>query len=100
MSQSNNYENLKSLYDEPLDISSTFKAQIQQPTNMTKELNDRFKDRSPSNNSVELKTECDDMDIIVTDPAVCTTPKSFDGSREGKKDLSVPVDYQSPQDSK
>lgn len=96
--QNSNYENLnrKEFYDEgPLDISSPFKQQM----NTSKEMNDKSKDQ-PFNNALELKSECDDMDIIVTDPAVCTTPKSFDGSRDGKKDLSLTLDYQSPQDSK
>lgn len=96
--QNSNYENVnrKDFYDEaPLDISSPFKQQM----NTHKELNDKCKDQT-SENALELKTECDEMDIIVTDPAVCTTPKSFDGSREEKKDLTIPLDYQSPQDSK
>lgn len=95
--QSSNFEdvNRKDFYDEgPLDISSPLKQQI----NMNKEINDKCKEQT--SNALELKTECDDMDIIVTDPAVCTTPKSFDGSRDLKRDLPMPVGYQSPQDSK
>ncbi|XP_026759679.1 transcription regulator protein BACH1-like isoform X2 [Galleria mellonella] len=98
MLQSNNYENLKSFYEDRNDIS-TFKSQVPNTCNSEAEINDKSKDQSPSNNSLDVKTECDDMDIIVTDPAVCTTPKSYDGSRDGKKDATLPVDYQSPQDS-
>lgn len=95
--QTSNFENInrKDFYDEgPLDISSPHKQQM----NTIKEINDKSKDQT--SNTLELKTECDDMDIIVTDPAVCTTPKSFDGSRDLKKDLPMPLGYQSPQDSK
>lgn len=95
--QSSNFENVNrnDFYDEgPLDISSPLKQQ----TNMNKEINDKCKDQT--SNALDLKTECYDMDIIVTDPAVCTTPKSFDGSRDLKKDLQIPLGYQSPQDSK
>ncbi|XP_026759677.1 transcription regulator protein BACH1-like isoform X1 [Galleria mellonella] len=98
MLQSNNYENLKSFYEDRNDIS-TFKSQVPNTCNSEAEINDKSKDQSPSNNSLDVKTECDDMDIIVTDPAVCTTPKSYDGSRDGKKDATLPVDYQSPQDN-
>ncbi|XP_059058480.1 protein tramtrack, beta isoform-like isoform X2 [Achroia grisella] len=98
MLQSNNYENLKNLYEDRSDISSTYNSQGQNTCNSDREINDNSKEQSPSNNSIELKTECDDMDIIVTDPAVCTTPKSYEGSREGKKDASL-SDYQAPQDS-
>lgn len=91
------YENLKNLYEEKaIDVSYN----TQSACNSDKELNDKTKDQSPVENNLELKTECDDMDIIVTDPAVCTTPKSYDSSRDGKKDLPLPLDYQSPQDSK
>ncbi|XP_059058478.1 protein tramtrack, beta isoform-like isoform X1 [Achroia grisella] len=98
MLQSNNYENLKNLYEDRSDISSTYNSQGQNTCNSDREINDNSKEQSPSNNSIELKTECDDMDIIVTDPAVCTTPKSYEGSREGKKDASL-SDYQAPQDN-
>lgn len=91
------YDNLKNMFDEPLDISSGYKPV--QANNLIKETSEKNKELSSSDNTIELKTECDD-DIIVTDPAVCTTPKSYDGSREGKKDVSLPLDYQSPQDSK
>lgn len=95
--QTSNFENInrKEFYDEgPIDVSSPLKQQL----NTNKEINDKCKDQT--SNALELKTECDDMDIIVTDPAVCTTPKSFDGSRDLKKDLPMPLGYQSPQDSK
>ncbi|XP_063827485.1 kelch-like protein 12 isoform X2 [Ostrinia nubilalis] len=95
------YENLKSLYEEKaLDVSNAYNSHIQNAcNNAEKDLNDKAKDQIPFENNIELKTESDDMDIIVTDPAVCTTPKSYDGSRDGKKDLSIPLDYHSPQDS-
>ncbi|KAG6441245.1 hypothetical protein O3G_MSEX001750 [Manduca sexta] len=92
-----NFENLKNIYDDnPVDITTSYNHL--QKNNM-KELNDKTQEQSSSDNGVELKTECDDSDIIVTDPAVCTTPKNFDSSRDSKKDLSMPLDYQSPQDS-
>lgn len=93
------YDNLKSVYDEnPVDITSTYNSHLHRP-NSIHDSNDS-KDPSTPDNAIELKTECDDSDIIVTDPAVCSPPKSYDGSRDGKKDLSMPMDYQSPQDSK
>lgn len=97
MLQSNNYD-VKNLYEDKADISTSYNTQ--NCTSMDKEINDKNKDHSPSDNALELKTECDDMDIIVTDPAVCATPKSYDNARDGKKDLPLPLDYQSPQDSK
>ncbi|XP_028170648.1 kelch-like protein 12 isoform X1 [Ostrinia furnacalis] len=95
------YENLKSLYEEKaLDVSNAYNSHIQNAcNNAEKDLNDKAKNQTPFENNIELKTESDDMDIIVTDPAVCTTPKSYDGSRDGKKDLSIPLDYHSPQDN-
>lgn len=93
----NNYENLKSLYDDsPVDITSAYNTHLQKNS---PEINDKNKEQSPSDNGIELKTECDDSDIIVTDPAVCNTPKNYESSRDGKKDLSVPMEYSSPQDS-
>ncbi|XP_021193910.3 protein bric-a-brac 1 isoform X2 [Helicoverpa armigera] len=96
--QTNNYENLKNLYDDnPVDISSSYNTHIQK-TN-TQDFSEKSKDQSLSDNGLELKTECDDSDIIVTDPAVCSNTKNYESSREGKKDLSIPMDYPSPQDS-
>nr|XP_021193910.2 protein bric-a-brac 1 isoform X2 [Helicoverpa armigera] len=96
--QTNNYENLKNLYDDnPVDISSSYNTHIQK-TN-TQDFSEKNKDQSLSDNGLELKTECDDSDIIVTDPAVCSNTKNYESSREGKKDLSIPMDYPSPQDS-
>lgn len=97
--QTNNYENIKNLYDEnPVDISSSYNTHLQK-TN-THDFSEKSKDQSISDNGLDLKTECDDSDIIVTDPAVCSNPKNYESSREGKKDLSIPMDYPSPQDSK
>lgn len=99
MYQSNNYENMKNMYeDNPVDISASYNTHISK-TN-SQDFNEKSKDQSLSDNGLEMKTECDDSDIIVTDPAVCSTPKNYESSREGKKDLSIPVDYPSPQDSK
>lgn len=99
MYQSNNYENMKNMYeDNPVDISASYNTHISK-TN-SQDFNEKSKDQSLSDNGLEMKTECDDSDIIVTDPAVCSTPKNYESSREGKKDLSAPIDYPSPQDSK
>ncbi|XP_072950062.1 uncharacterized protein [Epargyreus clarus] len=93
------YENLKGLYDEsPVDITTTLNTSIQKALSNDKDTNERSKEQTPIESPMELKTECDDTDIIVTDPAVCTTPKSYDGSRE-KKNSSISLEYQSPQDS-
>ncbi|XP_026731875.1 transcriptional regulator Kaiso-like isoform X2 [Trichoplusia ni] len=93
----NNYENLKSLYDDnPVDITSAYNTHLQKNS---PDINDKNKEQCPSDNGIELKTECDDSDIIVTDPAVCNTPKNYESSRDGKKDLSIPMEYSSPQDS-
>ncbi|KAG7309670.1 hypothetical protein JYU34_004159 [Plutella xylostella] len=51
---------------------------------------------TPIDCTTEVKTECEDSDIVVTDPAICTTPTSFDGSREIQKDH---LDYPTPQDN-
>lgn len=94
-----NYDSSKSVYDEnPIDITSKYNSHSHRMNNAN-DSNDS-KDQSTPENPLELKTECDDSDIIVTDPAVCSPVKSYDGNRDGKKDLSIPMDYQSPQDSK
>ncbi|KAJ8719056.1 hypothetical protein PYW07_016612 [Mythimna separata] len=96
--QTNNYESIKNLYDDnPVDISSSYNVHLQK-TN-TPDFSEKNKDQSLSDNGLDLKTECDDSDIIVTDPAVCSNPKNYESSREGKKDLTIPMDYPSPQDS-
>ncbi|KAJ0177838.1 hypothetical protein K1T71_006711 [Dendrolimus kikuchii] len=98
--QNSNFESIKNVYDDnPVDISSNFNTHSQKGNIDIKDLNDKSKDQSPPDQSIELKTECDDSDIIVTDPAVCTTPKSYDGQRNNKKESGIPIDYQSPQDS-
>ncbi|XP_013192414.1 protein jim lovell isoform X2 [Amyelois transitella] len=97
MSQ-NSYENMKNLYeDKPVDISSSHNTQVQNSGNTEKETND--KNISSPETALELKTEFDDMDIIVTDPAVCTTHKNYEKSRDGQKEAALPLEYQSPQDS-
>ncbi|XP_053605430.1 zinc finger and BTB domain-containing protein 18-like isoform X2 [Plodia interpunctella] len=100
MSQNSNYENMKNLYEEKaVDISCVYNTQVPNSGSTEKETSERNKEYTTSENAVEVKTEFDDMDIIVTDPAVCTTPKNYENSRDGKKDLPLPLDYQSPQDS-
>ncbi|XP_013174148.1 PREDICTED: influenza virus NS1A-binding protein homolog isoform X2 [Papilio xuthus] len=89
-----NYDNFKNVYDEtPIDITSTLNTLVH------KDNIDKGEDKEQSPNQIELKTECDEIDIVVTDPAVCTTPKSYEGSRDGKNNTTVALDYQSPQDS-
>lgn len=93
--QSGNYEN-KNVYDNnPTDVTNTLN-QIQN-SGSDKELSDGGQNPA-TDNTIELKTECDDSDITVIDPAVCTT-KDFSCSRDGKKGLSIPLEYQSPQES-
>lgn len=99
-SQKTNYEqHTKSVYDEnPLDITSSYNSHLPR-ANSFHDSNDSKE--SPPDDSVDMKTECDDSDIIVTDPLAVTPLKGYD-TREGKKDLSLPapLDYPSPQDSK
>lgn len=97
--QTNNFENVKNLYDEnPVNITTSLNTQLLKVN--TEELCDKSKNQTLSESEVELKTECDDSDIIVTDPAVCSSLKNYESSRDGNKDLSVTMDYPSPQDSK
>ncbi|CAG4945191.1 unnamed protein product [Colias eurytheme] len=87
------YENLKKIYDEnPVDITTSLNP-IQSPSKNTNENN---MSQIGPDTPIELKTECDDSDIIVTDPAVCTT---HDTQSEGKKSLMMPLDLQTTQDS-
>lgn len=89
------FDNIQSIYEE-------------NPINITKSLNPIQKQDSEKTDSkthtteseISLKAECDDSDIIVSDPAVCTTPKSYESPRDIKKNLIIPLDYQSPQESK
>ncbi|XP_063634045.1 transcription activator GAGA-like isoform X2 [Cydia splendana] len=90
---SNNYDNIRNMYDVPVDATTPFSTHI---TRTIKDVNDKYKE---SESALDLKTECDDSDIIVTDPAICNDPKNYDGSLEGQKDLSMGLDYHSPQDS-
>lgn len=88
-----NYESSKSVYNEnPVDITAKYNSHLHRRNSVND--SDDSKHQSPDN-AIELKSECDDSDIIVTDPAVCNPPKGLDGTR----DLSLP-DYHSPQDSK
>ncbi|CAB3235771.1 unnamed protein product [Arctia plantaginis] len=96
--QTNNFENVKNLYDEnPVNITTTLNTQLLKVN--SEELSDKSKNQTLHESEVELKTECDDSDIIVTDPAVCSSLKNYESSRDGNKDLSVTMDYPSPQDS-
>ncbi|XP_014367629.2 kelch-like protein 12 isoform X2 [Papilio machaon] len=90
-----NYDNFKNVYDEtPIDITPTLN------TSVHKDNVDKDEDcKEQSANQMELKTECDEIDIVVTDPAICTTPKSYEGSRDSKNNSTVALEYQSPQDS-
>lgn len=90
---SNNYDNIRNMYDVPVDATSPYSTHI---TRTIKDVNDKSKE---SESALDLKTECDDSDIIVTDPAICNDPKNYDGSLEGQKDLSMGLDYHSPQDN-
>ncbi|CAG5046580.1 unnamed protein product [Parnassius apollo] len=99
MLQNSNYDNLKNVYDETsVDITSSLNTTIQK-ANVDREVNDNCKDKHVTDNQIELKTECEDIDIVVTDPAICTTPKKYETSRDGKNNTSVALEYQSPQDS-
>lgn len=96
MLSTDNFDGIKNLYDEsPVDITTAYNTHL----NKSNTVNDLSKDQSSSDTTLELKTEYEDGDIIITDPAVCTTPKSYDGNRDGAKDLSMPLEYQTPQDS-
>ncbi|XP_038218529.1 kelch repeat and BTB domain-containing protein 4-like isoform X1 [Zerene cesonia] len=89
----NAYENLKKIYDEnPVDITTSLNP-IQSPS---KNSNENNMSQTGPDTPIELKTECDDSDIIVTDPAVCTT---HDAQSEGKKSLMMPLDLQTTQDN-
>lgn len=99
MSLGMNYDSSKSVYDEnPVDITTKYNSHLDRVNNAHD--SNENKDQSTPENSIDLKTECDDGDIIVTDPAVCSPPKSYDANRDGKKEISMPMDYPSPQDSK
>ncbi|XP_068623095.1 uncharacterized protein [Battus philenor] len=99
MVQNSNYDNLKTVYDEPpVDITPTLNTSVNK-LSTEKEIIDSCKEKPVTTNTIELKTECDDVDIIVTDPAICTTPKSFEGCRDGKNNSSIALDFQSPQDN-
>ncbi|KAI8420839.1 hypothetical protein MSG28_008038 [Choristoneura fumiferana] len=90
--QQSNYDNSRNMYETPVDIASAFNTHIHRTVT-----DDKCKEQL--DNSIEMKTECDDSDIIVTDPAVCNDPKTYEGSLEGQKDLSMTLEYQSPQDN-
>ncbi|XP_023933982.2 modifier of mdg4 isoform X1 [Bicyclus anynana] len=95
--QSTKIESIRNLYEEnAVEITTSLNPSMQKLCTEKQVSDDK---NNLSDNTLELKTECDDSDIIVTDPAVCTTPKSYDNSREGKPSILVPVDYQSPQEN-
>ncbi|KPJ19454.1 Modifier of mdg4 [Papilio machaon] len=90
-----NYDNFKNVYDEtPIDITPTLNTSVH---NDNVDKDEECKEQSA--NQMELKTECDEIDIVVTDPAICTTPKSYEGSRDSKNNSTVALEYQSPQDN-
>lgn len=96
--QRNSFDNVKSIYEEsPVEITTSLNPNVEKPV-VDKESSDG---KSPllMEHVTDLKTECDDSDIIVSDPAVCTTPKSYESSRDLKKSLIVPLEYQSPQEN-
>lgn len=93
---SNNFDKIKNIYDEnPVDITTSYNTHVQKNNN---EINEKIKEQLSPEHRLELKTECDDGDIVVTDPAACTTPKNYDVARDMSKD-TVPIDYPSPQDN-
>ncbi|XP_050349388.1 zinc finger and BTB domain-containing protein 43-like isoform X2 [Nymphalis io] len=97
--QSSNFESVQSIYEEnPVDITKSLNPNIQKQ-GTDKEVSDNGNNQSVIEQVMELKTECDDSDIIVSDPAVCTTPKGYENPRELKKGLIIPLDYQSPQEN-
>ncbi|XP_047531625.1 zinc finger and BTB domain-containing protein 44-like isoform X2 [Vanessa atalanta] len=96
--QSSNFDNVQSIYEEnPVEITTSLNPNIQKGTD--KETSDNGNNQSVIEQVMELKTECDDSDIIVSDPAVCTTPKGYENSRDLKKGLIIPLEYQSPQEN-
>ncbi|XP_050665520.1 broad-complex core protein isoforms 1/2/3/4/5-like isoform X2 [Leptidea sinapis] len=87
----NLYENFKTLYDEsPVDISRTLNP------NQSPSMNESERLQNTSEHSIEPKTECDESDIVVSDPAVCTTPES---RADIKTKSMMPLDLQTTQDS-
>ncbi|XP_046967151.1 zinc finger and BTB domain-containing protein 6-like isoform X1 [Vanessa cardui] len=97
--QSSNFDNVQSIYEEnPVEITTSLNPNIQKQ-GTDKEASDNGNNQSVIEQVMELKTECDDSDIIVSDPAVCTTPKGYENSRDLKKGLIIPLDYQSPQEN-
>ncbi|CAH0723687.1 unnamed protein product, partial [Brenthis ino] len=88
------FDNIQSIYEEnPIDITKSLNP-------IQKQGSDKTDSKTHTTESeISLKAECDDSDIIVSDPAVCTTPKSYESSRDIKKNLIIPLDYQSPQEN-
>ncbi|CAK1544092.1 unnamed protein product [Leptosia nina] len=90
------FDDLKKIYDEnPVEITTTINPNVHSPAK-NNIMNERNKNTSATDNSIELKTECDDSDIIVSDPAVCTAHETI---QDGKKNLMMPLDLQTTQDS-
>lgn len=95
--QSSKIEKIRNLYEEnAVEITTSLNPSMQKICTEKDISGDK---NSLLPDSLELKTECDDSDIIVSDPAVCTTPKNYDNSREGKPVSLAPVEYHSPQES-
>lgn len=96
---SNKYDQFRQIFDEnPVEPLNYNANKSDTPNKTHKEDTDKCKldQTSPNSLNTELKTECEDSDIIITDPAVCETPKSFESLREIQKDG---IEFQSPQDS-
>ncbi|CAK1544093.1 unnamed protein product [Leptosia nina] len=90
------FDDLKKIYDEnPVEITTTINPNVHSPAK-NNIMNERNKNTSATDNSIELKTECDDSDIIVSDPAVCTAHETI---QDGKKNLMMPLDLQTTQDN-
>ncbi|CAH2085450.1 unnamed protein product [Euphydryas editha] len=97
--QRKSFDNVQSAYEEnPVEITKSLNPNVEKQA-IDKESTDDGKNPAVIEHMTDLKTECDDSDIIVSDPAVCTTPKSYESTRDLKKSLIVPLDYQSPQEN-
>lgn len=95
--QSSKIENIRNLYEEnAVEITTSLNPSMQK---MCTEKDSSVDKNSLLSDTLELKTECDNSDIIVSDPAVCTTPKTYDNTRDGNSVSLAPVEYQSPQES-
>lgn len=102
--QSNNSEHIHNMYEETIaaDMSTAYSDNITptlQKNSSTNKDYDKcnYEQKSTNDSTFELKTECEDSDIIVTDPAISNSPNSYDGSKDGQKGT---LEYPTIQDSK